>query len=89
MPPIVLCWPTTSEADVGGTLVEAEPSYIALNFVAVWQITAEGQSDRMVSDMEERMKQRCGTEFLHPKKWHPLTFIDACWVVMETKQWMW
>jgi len=23
------------------------------------------------------------------KKWHPLTFIDACWTFMETKQWMW
>ena len=23
------------------------------------------------------------------KKWHPLTFIDTCWVSMETKQWMW
>jgi len=23
------------------------------------------------------------------KKWHPLTFIDACWMLMETKQWMW
>ena len=23
------------------------------------------------------------------KKWHPLTFTDACWMFMETKQWMW
>ena len=23
------------------------------------------------------------------KKWHPLTFIDACWTFVETKQWMW
>ena len=22
------------------------------------------------------------------KKWHPLTFIDACWMLMEPKQWM-
>ena len=27
MPPILLCWPTTSEADVGGTAIEAEPSH--------------------------------------------------------------
>ena len=26
MPPIVLCWPTMSEADVGGMAVEIEPS---------------------------------------------------------------
>ena len=23
------------------------------------------------------------------KKWHLLTFSDACWMCMETKQWMW
>ena len=23
------------------------------------------------------------------KKWHPLTFINACWIFMETKQWIW
>ena len=23
------------------------------------------------------------------KKWPPLTFIDSCWTLMETKQWMW
>ena len=23
------------------------------------------------------------------KKWHPLTFINTCWMFMETKQWMW
>jgi len=26
MPPILLCWPTTSEADAGGMAVEIEPS---------------------------------------------------------------
>ena len=23
------------------------------------------------------------------KKWHPLTFTAACWMLMRTKQWMW
>jgi len=23
------------------------------------------------------------------KKWHPLTFVSACWMFMETKQWVW
>ena len=23
------------------------------------------------------------------KKWHPLTFVNVCWIFMETKQWMW
>ena len=26
MPPILLCWPTTSDVDVGGMAVEAEAS---------------------------------------------------------------
>ena len=42
------------------------PANIPLNFVAVRQITAEGQSD-----MEVRMKQRCVTEFLHAEKIAP------------------
>jgi hypothetical protein len=33
---------------------------IPLNFVAVRQMTAEGQSDKMASDMEVLIKQRCG-----------------------------
>jgi len=38
---------------------------IPFNFVAVRQMTAEGQSDKMASDMEVCMKQRCVTEFVH------------------------
>ena len=41
-------------------------------------MAAEGQFDKMVSDVEVCMKQRCVTEFLHVEKWHPLAFIDAC-----------
>jgi len=41
-------------------------------------MTAEEQSDKMVSDVEVCMKQSCVTEFLHAEKWHPLAFIDAC-----------
>jgi hypothetical protein len=44
------------------------PANIPLNFVAVRQMTAEGQSIKMVSDMEVRMKQRCVIEFLHVEK---------------------
>jgi len=31
-------------------------------------MTAEGQSDKMASDMEVRMKQSCVIEFLHAEK---------------------
>jgi len=42
------------------------PTNIPLNFVAVRQMTAEGQSD-----MEVCMKQRCVIEFLHAEKIAP------------------
>ena len=32
------------------------------------QMAAEGQSDRMVSDMEVGVMQRCVIEFLHAEK---------------------
>ena len=41
MPPILLCWPTTLETDVGVMAVETEPShhyyYICCHAGAVWQ----------------------------------------------------
>jgi len=47
------------------------PANIPLNFVAVRQMTAEGQSDKRASDMEVRMKQRCVIEFLYAEKNSP------------------
>jgi hypothetical protein len=47
------------------------PANIRLNFVAVRQMTAEEQSDKMASDMEERMKRWCVIEFLHEEKIAP------------------
>jgi hypothetical protein len=47
------------------------PANIPLNSVAVRQMTAEGQSDKMASDMEVRMKQMCVIEFLHAEKIAP------------------
>ena len=44
---------------------------IPLHFVAVRQIAAEGQSDRMASDMEMWMEQRYDIEFLHVEKMAP------------------
>ena len=44
------------------------PVDISLSFAAVRQMEAEGQSDRMVSDMEMLMKQRCLVEFFHEEK---------------------
>ena len=49
-------------------------------------MTAEGQSERLVSDMEACMKQKCVSVFLHEEK---MALINACWAFMETRQWMW
>ena len=78
MPPILLCWPTRSS----WMLVVRQqrlnpPTNIPFHVVAVWQMAAEGQSDRMVSDMEVWMKQWGETEFLHAEKMAP-TDPDQC-----------
>jgi len=36
-------------------------TYIPVHFVAMQQMAAEGQSDKMASDMEVHMKQSCDT----------------------------
>jgi len=40
-------------------------------------MAAEGHSDKMVSDIEVCMKQKCGTEFLHTEDIAP-TGIHQC-----------
>jgi len=44
---------------------------ILLHVVAVWQMAAEGQSDKMVSDMDMHLKQMCVSEFLHVENMAP------------------
>ena len=60
-----------SEVDVDGMEVEVEFSHqcsIMLNFFATQQTSAEGQSDKMVPDMEVYVKQKCVIELLHAGK---------------------
>ena len=73
--PILSCCPTASEADVGVMIVEVEPSHqYSLIFCCCATDGSRGQSDKMASDMEVHMKQRCVIEFLHVEKLHPLNF---------------
>ena len=68
MPPILVCCPTTSEADIGGT-VEVQPfDQYSITFCCPVTEGKKRQLDRMVSDVEVYMKQRCVTEFLHEEK---------------------
>ena len=61
------------ETHVGGMAVEVEPSYwYPIPFCFSVETAAEGQSDRMVSEMEVCVKQRYVTEFLHADKKSPI-----------------
>ena len=55
MPPISLCWSTTSEADIGGMAVEVEsfPQH-SITIFAVQQTVAEGQSDKMSASNSDK-----------------------------------
>ena len=90
MPPVLLHWPTTSEADVGGMAAETESScQYSITFYCceidgsrgvLWQVSIWHGSA-----YEEKVCNwipSCG------KKLHPLTFIDSCWTFMEIKQWV-
>ena len=53
------------------------PTLPRYTFVAMRQMAAEGQSDKMASDMELRMKQSMSLNYSMGKKWHPLTIINT------------
>ena len=44
------------------------PCQYSIIFCCVWQMAAEAQSDKMTSNVEVHMKQRCVIEFLHAEK---------------------
>jgi len=49
----------------------------------MWQMAAEGHSDRMASDMEVQMKQMHVTEFLHVEKIAPN---DIQWCLLNVDE---
>ena len=80
MSSILLCWFTMPEADIVCVVRQQRLNLLAsipLLFVAVWQMAAEGHSDRMASVMEAHIKQRCGIEFFHVETVAP-TDINRC-----------
>ena len=54
---------------------------ILLHVVAMWQVAAEGQFDRMASDMEVCMKQRCGIPSCGKidTHWHSSMLAEHLW----------
>ena len=64
---ILLCWPTVSEADVGGMAVEAEPS--CQYFISCCCCVTDGSRGEVWQHgIWYGMKQRGGIEFLHADK---------------------
>jgi len=50
------------------------PTNFLFHFVAVWQMAAEVQSDKIASDMEVHLEQMCVTQSLHVLKVEPTDF---------------
>ena len=82
MPPILLRWHKTSEAGVGDTAVEVEPSH--QYSIACCCHATDGSrgahSDQMAPDMEVTMKRRRVTEFLRVIKAAPT---DIHWCLLN------
>ena len=56
------------------------PTWILLHAVAVQQMAAKGQSDRMAFNMEVWIEQLCVTEFFHPGK---MARTDIHWCLLN------
>ena len=91
LPPILSCLPMTSEVDVGGMAVEIETSYrYSVIFSCCMTNDSRGavwQNSTWHRSVYELKLYRWTP--LWEKKWLPLTLINAYWILMETKQWVW
>ena len=90
MPPVLLCWPTTSGADVSGMAIETEHSFqYSIKFcclVAEGRRRAIWQNDVWHGSKDEAKMWNWippyGKNCTH---WHSLTLVEH---LMEMKQWM-
>ena len=91
MAPILLCWPTASEMDVHGMAVETEPA--CQYSIKLFYCATDGSNEAVWQNgiWRGNLHEAKGVTLNSStkKKMHPLTFTDACWMFMETKQWMW
>ena len=97
MPPISWCWPTMSETDVDDRRQRQmynSRSWIFLPIFCYILLSCDRWQHRG-SQTKWCLMWTCvgskGVElnFSMWKKWHPLTFIYAYWMFLETKQWVW
>jgi len=90
IPPILLWWPTISEVDNVGMAVEVEPSHqysVTFRCHETWQ--QRGSLTKWCLTWKRIGNKWVSLNSSMHKKWHPLTFTDACWMLIETNQWMW
>ena len=95
MPPILICWPMTSEGGGGGMAGEVQsPANIPWHFVAMRQMAAERQSDTTAPDVEVHIKGKYLNELLNGEKialidiyWHLLNIYGDQTVNVSTVRW--
>jgi len=89
-PPILFWWSMMSEADVSGMAVEAEPShkYSLKCCCCVTQQQRGSLTKWHLTYMHLWNKEVSLNSFTH-RKWQLLTLINAFWIYLEIKQWMW
>ena len=79
LPLILLCWPMNNRGGYWWCGSRGFPP-ISRYMLLSCDMAAEGHSDKMVSDMEVHVKQRCVTEFLHAEKMAPT---DIHWCLLN------
>ena len=91
MPPMLLYWPSMSEAHIGGTAVEAVPCHEYFHYMLLlcdgWQ--QGGSVIKWCLEWKCGWSKDVSLNSSMWKTWHPLTFINTCRTSVETKQWMW
>ena len=88
--PVLWSWPVTSEADVGGMAAEVEPSHQHPVIVLPcdrWQ--QRGTLTEWCLIWECGWSKYVSLHSFGSWKWLSVTFINACWMFMETKQRLW
>jgi len=84
--PILLCWPTTSEVDVGGMAVEVEP--YRQYYVACCCHVTDGSRGAVWHNGAWHGTANEVKVCRWIPSWRKITSIDTCWTFMETKEWM-
>jgi len=91
MPPILLFWPMTSQADAGDMEVKVESccQYSGTFCCCVTDGSRGAVWPHGIRHGSGDEAKVCHWIPLCGENLHPLTFVDVCGTLMETKQWKW